>query len=202
MPSTKNDAPPRTAQPLGDAVTPLEEQIRQCFGSVVWAHKTQEKEADACNAALRRFKLGQIAVSAVTTSGALAVIVANNNIWAKVITVVFSMISLFISAYMKGFDPGGAAQKHRSTAANLWAIRESYLSLLTDLRTKTITEADTRKRRDKLQKELATIYKEAPQTTPSAYSNASDALKNREEYTFKDSEIDAFLPPALRKSRS
>ncbi|WP_439671124.1 hypothetical protein [Cupriavidus necator] len=34
-------------------------------------------------------------------------------------------MTLCISGYMKGFDPGGTAQKHRDAAANLWIVRES-----------------------------------------------------------------------------
>ncbi|WP_416147011.1 hypothetical protein [Pseudomonas syringae] len=39
----------------------------------------------------------------------------------------------------------------------------------------------------------------APQTDSKAYSSAQKALKDNEEYTFSDSEIDCFLPATLRK---
>jgi hypothetical protein len=102
---------------------------------------------------------------------------------------------------LKGFDPGGTAQKHRDAAASLWAIRESYLSLLTDLRMKSIDEEEAIKRREQLQTELAAVHKGAPQTNSVAYSLAQKALKENEEYTFSDAEIDKFVPESLRKSK-
>lgn len=98
---------------------------------------------------------------------------------------------------MKGFDPGATAQKHRDAAANLWPVRESYLSLLTDLRTGAIDAPEAMRRRDDLQARLALLYKAAPQTNGKAYGDAQEALKHREDLTFSDAEIDAFLPASL-----
>lgn len=111
-----------------------------------------------------------------------------------------SLISLIVSGYMKGFDPGAAAQKHRDTAADLWAIRESYLSLLTDICSGCVTADAARERRDALQNSLAAIYKSAPGTTPEAYGIAQMGLQKHEDYTFNPGEIDKFLPPALKRS--
>ncbi len=102
---------------------------------------------------------------------------------------------------MKGFDPGAAAQKHRDTAANLWIIRESYLSLLTDISSGIATLQDATERRDQLQAALAAIYQSAPHTTPKGYLKAQEALQKLEDYTFNDGEIDKFLPPNLKRSK-
>lgn len=56
------------------------------------------------------------------------------------------------------------------------------------------------KRRDNLQAKLAAIYKGASQTTAAAYADAQDALKNREDLTFSDRELDLLLPASLRKT--
>lgn len=101
---------------------------------------------------------------------------------------------------MMGFDPGGTAQKHRDTATNLWVIRESYLSLLTDLRMQAITSEEAIKQRDELQRKLAAVYRGAPHTNAKAYSQAQNALKKNEDYTFSDAEIDKFVPSSLKKS--
>jgi hypothetical protein len=188
------------AQPtpdLGTAGT-LEGQVRECFARVVYSHKTHEKQGDICAGTLRRFKIWQIALSAMTTSGTLAVLFTDD-IRLKAVTAFVSLITLFISGYMKGFDPGAAAQKHRDTAADMWAIRESYLSLLTDLVSKAITDEVARERRDNLQNALAAIYKSAPGTTPKAYGLAQKGLQKLEDYTFNPGEIDKFLPPALKR---
>jgi hypothetical protein len=179
--------------------TQLEDQIRECFGRVVYTHKTHEKMGDRCGRTLRQFKIAQIVLTAVTASGAFTVIFLDEAA-LKIATAVASIASLIISGYMKGFDPGGTSQKHRDAAASLWPVREAYLSLLTDLRMKRISDDEAVKRRDDLQAKLATIYKGAPQTTAAAYWDAQDALKNREDLTFTDGELDQFLPASLRKA--
>lgn len=184
--------------PRIEAAATLEGQVRECFARVVYSHKTHEKQGDLCAGTLRRFKIWQIALSAITTSGTLAVLFTDD-IRLKAVTALVSLITLFISGYMKGFDPGAAAQKHRDTAADMWAIRESYLSLLTDLASGAINEEVARERRDNLQNALAAIYKSAPGTTPKAYGLAQTGLQKLEDYTFNPGEIDKFLPPALKR---
>lgn len=179
--------------------TNLEDQIRECYGRVVYTHKTHEKMADRCSRTLRRFKIAQIVLTAITASGAFSVVFLDDNL-LKIATAVTSIASLIISGYMKGFDPGATSQKHRDAAASMWPIRESYLSLLTDLRMKRISDDEGVKVRDALQVKLAAIYVGAPQTTGDAYADAQDALKNKEDLTFSDAEIDCFLPTSLRKS--
>lgn len=188
------------AQPTPDseAGTTLEGQIRECFGRVVYSHKTHEKEGDLCAGTLRRFKIAQIVLAAITTSGALAILFTDD-FTLKGITALVSLVSLIVTGYMKGFDPGATAQKHRDTAADLWAIRESYLSLLADLADGTISNQDARQKRDDLQNALAAIYKSAPGTSPKAYGKAQTALQALEDYTFNPGEIDKFLPPALKR---
>lgn len=165
---------------------------------MVYSHKTHEKQADICAGTLTRYKIAQIALAAITTSGALAALFSDD-FWLKLVTALVSAVSLYVTSYMKGFDPGAAAQKHRDTGADLWAIRESYLSLLTDFSSGAISDDLARKRRDELQSALAAIYKSAPGTTPKAYGKAQVGLQNSEDYTFNPGEIDKFLPPALKR---
>lgn len=184
--------------PEFENVSTLEGQIRECFARVVYSHKTHEKQGDVCARTLRNYKIAQIALSAVTTSGTLAVLFTND-FRLKAVTALVSLITLFISGYMKGFDPGAIAQKHRDTAADIWGIRESYLSLLADLVMMAITEEEARQKRDELQNALGAIYKSAPGTTPHAYGMAQEGLQKLEDYTFTPGEIDKFLPPSLKR---
>jgi hypothetical protein len=183
---------------MNNDFSPLEDQIRDCFGRVVYTHKTHEKMADNCNKRLTKFKVSQIIISSITASGAFSVLFIDQS-WLKILTALVSLVSLILTGYMKGFDPGGTAQKHRDAAANIWPIRESYQSLLTDIRMKTINDAEAAARRDELQERLSAIYKGAPHTNSTAYLQAQNALKNNEEYSFSDEEIDQFLPNSLRK---
>lgn len=187
------------APPIRETPPPgLEGQIRECFARVVYSHKTHEKQGDLCATTLTRFKIAQIVLASFTTCGALSILFTDQFV-LKLLTALVALVTLTVSGYMKGFDPGAAAQKHRDTAADLWAIRESYLSLLTDFVGGSVKEADARRQRDELQNALSAIYKSAPGTTAKAYGLAQKGLQKFEDYTFNPGEIDRFLPPALKR---
>jgi hypothetical protein len=179
--------------------TLLEAQIRECFGRVIYTHKTHSKMADRAESLLKWIKLGQIGLSALTASGVISLIFIND-FAIKIVTALISLATVALTAYMKGFDPGAVAQRHRDTAADIWPIRESYLSLLTDIKGGSESIEALREKRDCLQAALAAIYKGAPHTDGKAYLEAQKALKDNEEYTFSDAEIDVFLPAGIKKS--
>ncbi|MCR4857660.1 MAG: SLATT domain-containing protein [Bacteroidales bacterium] len=176
----------------------LESQIRECYGRVVWSHKTQEKCADIINRRSDRLKLTQIILSALTTTGLIATIFGDA-LWVKIISAIVSAALLLLNTYLKSKDLGAIAQQHSDAAADIWNVRESYLSILTDLKMDDANIEIIKKRRDKLQEQLAVIYKGSPRTISKAYDEASKALKLNEEMTFSDEEIDSFLPVELRK---
>jgi hypothetical protein len=47
---------------------------------------------------------------------------------------------------------------------------------------------------------LAAVYAGSPQTNGKAYQEVQDRLKNMEDLTFTDAEIDCFLPLSLKRS--
>jgi hypothetical protein len=112
----------------------------------------------------------------------------------------FSLTSLILNGYAKDINPGASAQRHREAAADIWNLRESYLSLLTDVTDAETPLDDARKRRDELQARLHALYKAAPHTDNRAYGKAQEALKINEDLTFSEEEIDRFLPAPLRRS--
>lgn len=177
--------------------TSLEDQIRECYGRVVYTHKTHERMADRFILALNRCKLGQIVLAGLTSTGAIGVL-ATSESWIEIATVLVSFLTLFVSAYLKNFDPGTASQKHRDAAAKLWNVRECYLSLLVDL--PALSQDAAKHRRDELQGMLAALYIGNPRTDSTAYKEAQDRLKNMEDMTFTDAEIDCFLPVSLKRS--
>jgi hypothetical protein len=177
----------------------LEAQIRECFARVAWTHKTHEKCADILNTRNSNIKLIQILLSAITTTG-IMVSVFGEEKWVGVITALISTGLLALNTYLKKYDLGKVAQKHANCAATLWNLRETYLSLLTDIKAEIVNAEQIIVKRDKLQKELHSLYKGAPRTISKAYQEASSALKTNEELTFSDEEIDNFLPKELRRN--
>ncbi len=176
----------------------LEGQLRECFGRVVYTHKTHEKAADILLTRLSRVKLWQIVLSAITTGGFIAAILGAGNVGA-IFGVIVSTVLLVLNAYTKDYDLGELSQKHRQAGADLWIIREKYLSLITDLRMGEKPIEGLQKERDDLLEDLHSVYSGAPSTTFHAYKKAQKALKQYEDLTFSDEEIDAFLPQALKK---
>jgi len=176
----------------------LEGQLRECYGRVVYGHKTQEKCADLLLTRLARIKLAQIVLAALTTAGFAPFFFGENKVAAGVGMVVSTTL-LVLNAYTKDYDLGELAQKHRQAASEIWLIRERYLSLLTDLRAGAKDLDALRTERDGLVQELGKIYANAPSTNSAAYREAQKALKRDEDMTFSDEEIDALLPPELRR---
>lgn len=153
---------------------------------------------------LQWVKIAQIILSAITTGGLLTALLGKPDVshFATVVSALVSTILLVLTAYMKDVDPGQQAEKHKKTASELWDIRESYLSMLSDLHDGNLDIDLTREKRNELQTRLASIYASAPRTNAKAYGIASDGLKSQEEMTFSDEEIDKFLPATLRRTSS
>ncbi len=187
---------------IGSPVEILESQIRECFGRVVWTHKTQEKCADILSSRNSVFKWTQIILSAITTTGILASCFSDSS-WVKIVSAIISFVLVCINAYLKQYDLGELAQRHADAAVGLWDIRESYFSLLTDMRLgSNVNVEEIMKKRDELQSRLKRLYKCFPRTISKAYTEATKALKKCEEMTFSDGEIDKFLPEQLRRNQS
>jgi len=140
-------------------------------------------------------------LSAVTTGGIIAILLGDTQI-AAIISAVSSTTLLATNAYTKELDLGELSQKHKSTALDLWGLREAHVSLLTDLKDRSVTPEQAVTRRDELQSRLEKIYDAAPRTLSKAYTAAQKALQINEELTFSDAEINALLPPGLREAQS
>lgn len=176
----------------------LEGQLRECYGRVVYSHKTHEKCADILFSRLRRIKLAQIVLSAITTAGFIGALLGSGKFGAA-LGIIVSTILLVLNAYTKNYDLGELAQKHKQAANDLWIIREKYLSLLVDIAMREKPLESLQIQRDELVERLHAIYSGSPSTTYQAYKEAQRALKQLEDMTFTDAEIDAFLPKELKR---
>jgi hypothetical protein len=176
----------------------LEGQLRECYGRVVYSHKTHEKCADILLSALSRIRVWQIILSAITTAGFVGAIFGAGKMSALAGMIV-STVLLALNSYTKNYDMGELAQKHKQAASDLWLIREKYLSLLVDVAMKEKPLEALQQHRDELVEQLHTIYNGAPSTTFKAYKKAQIALKRLEDMTFADEEIDAFLPKEIKR---
>lgn len=172
-------------------------QIRELYGRVTYTHKVHEKCADIYHERLHGMKIMQIVLSALTTGSLLLAILGDGKV-GTIIGAVLSTVLFGLNLYLKDYELGELSQKHIGVAARIWNIRESYLSLLTDLTTGKIDYLDAVKLRDSFQEQLSAIYQNAPRTLDEAYKIAQKSLKVDEEMTFSREEINNLLPEALR----
>lgn len=171
--------------------------VRQNFASVVWAHKVQEKQADIFLSQYRWIETINIFAGALTSCGIIATIFMDTLVM-KVITAVLSFVTLFIAAYFKSFDLKELQKEHKSCANKFIVERNNLLQIICELHLMEKGPSDIKEEYINTMKRLNVLYVEAPSTSDKALKLASKALKEKEEYTFSDEEIDRFLPEALR----
>lgn len=124
---------------------------------------------------------------------------ANGQQWAPLVTSFIALVVTALNLGSKNFKHGEEMQQHRDTAAKVWDIRESYLSLIVDLQSGACFVQEAIARRNGLQERYFAILGDAPRTSAEAYEAAQDGLKNREDLTLSESEIDQMLPAQLRR---
>jgi hypothetical protein len=173
-------------------------QIRDCYGRVSYTHSAHEKCADIYFRRLRRINFSQIILSALTTTSLLLALFGDTRT-GTLVGALFATALLILNMYTRDNDLGKRAQMHVDVASKLWKIRESYLSVLTDMVSRAVSADRVREIRDALRDELAIIYSTAPRSDE-GYKAAQKGLKVDEDLTFSDEELDRLLPPALRKT--
>lgn len=175
-------------------------QVCELFGRIVYSHKTHEKQIDILISYEKIWKWVQI-ISTVLTSTSYVTTLFTEAGFKKAgatISIVFSIISFAISMRFFVFNVNKDIDSHKSTAIELWDIREFYLSLIVDLRDEKVALDEIKKKRDLLQAKTKDVYSKEPRTTSKAYKQARDALKINEELTFSKEELNVFLPKELQ----
>lgn len=176
-------------------------QVRELYGRVSYTHKTHEKQADIYyqkHLWQRRWLVVLTAISSTTFVASLLGLAIGKQ-WAPLVTSFIALLVTALNIGTKNFKHEEEMQRHRDTAAKVWDVRESYLSLIVDLQTRMCSMRDGVARRNDLQEKHFAVLGEAPRTTPKAYEAAQDGLKNREDLTFSEREIDLLLPVQLRR---
>ena len=176
----------------------LEDQIRECYGRLVWTYTTHQKCVDILEKKSKRIKISKIALNSISATGLISYIITNQ-VWLPIITIIFTTLALFLDIYTLSYDMDKEINSHVDMINKLWNIRESYLSLLVDIKANCISVKEIIKKRDELQVLLNSVYKTGPRTNTKAYKKASIALKINEDMTLHDEEIDLFLPESLKR---
>ena len=176
----------------------LESSIRDTFGSVVWSHKIQEKQADICSQHYKRLETMKIIAASITTVGIISLIF-QNELWIKIAAAIVSLVSTFISAFFKSFDLKAMTSQHKQAANNLLEIRDELKLLLLKIHLQIADEQTLYGQYEALVRRLDAIYKDVPSPTEKAVDMARAALQINKDNDITDKEIDLSLPIALRK---
>ena len=176
----------------------IESSVRDTFGSVVWSHKIQEKQADIYASKYKWMETAKIAASALTSVGIVSLIFTDQ-LWIKLVSALISFISIFVSAFFKSFDLQTMVNQHKSAANNLLVVRDELKLLLLQIRLQKDEPVALYEKYESTVHQLDKIYTNAPNTTNKAVEMARKALNITQDNTFSDAEIDRFLPVELRK---
>ncbi|WP_454229890.1 SLATT domain-containing protein [Propioniciclava flava] len=172
-------------------------QLREAFGRVVYSQKTHEKQADICFNKHRWQQGVLIALTATRLAGTfLAAVVGllGDPVLTSLATSTIALLVVsWISLGAQTFKFQEESEAHLVIASRLWDVRESYLSLIADHMSGTVSEAGGRVRRDELQQATRDAYGDAPRTSSKAFARAREGLQHNEEMTFTSREIDPFL---------
>lgn len=173
----------------------LKSQIKGAYGKVVYTYTAHHKFAARLIKQKNTIKGTQIILTAISTVGFLATVITNQVLlsWLGGIT---AALSLGLNLYTKDFNLQEDIQKHKDAADDLWDVRETYISLLTDF--DILNEDNIREQREKLQDAVSKINRKYPGTDGKSYAEAQNALQNEEEQTFREGEVDELLPDRLR----
>lgn len=174
----------------------LETQIREAYGRVLYTMTAHEKQAKTLRVIDNIIKISQIILSALTTGGFLTSLIYDKQI-ASIVGAILSIILLLFNLYTKNFTLIEDAKEHENAGILLWKIREEYINLLTDF--ENLTEEEIILRRNKLHEKVYEIYSSTPRTSSSSYEKAKKAIKDEEEQSFSEKELDDILPDSLKR---
>ena len=177
----------------------IEASVRDTFGSVVWSHKIQEKQADLYDIRHKRMEIAKIIAASLTSVG-MVYLIFSDEVLIKIVSTLVSFISVFVSAFFKSFDLQSMANQHKAAANNLLIIRDDLKLLILQIRLEKNEPIYLYDKYESIIHRLDKIYTDAPKTTNKAVEMAKYALNITKDYSISDTEIDSFLPVGMKKN--
>lgn len=165
----------------------LKKQITDAAGNVLYTYDAHWNIVNRLKRREKGLKISQIALTAVSTGGFLASLITGISglSWLGGMT---SAIALAINLYALNFNMPREIKQHTDAANELWDIRESYHSLITDF--EDLSLEDIRARRDLITESVSRINKTYPGTDAKSFRQAQ---KNIGDYVFGDGEAAKIL---------
>lgn len=171
---------------------------RELYGRVVYTHLTHENERLIWTNKVAWMNRINIALAGATTFFAI-ISATMKPAWAITTTALLAVVTVCFVMWQSNYDPATKEAQHRVAAKELLWLREQLLLLITNCHITTCPQHEVEKQLGILTREVTAVYKFAPNTTPTAFGRARDAIQSG-HFTFSVEEIDAMLPTNLRKS--
>lgn len=172
---------------MDEAKERLRNQITDSAGNVLYTYSAHWNIVNRLKAQHKGIKIAQIVLTALSTTGFLTSLISGVS-WLGWIGGLTSALALALNLYMLNFNITEDAKKHIDAANELWDVREGYRSLLVDF--DSLSEAEIRKRRDRLVDAVSRVNKNYPGTDEKAFAKAQRDIG---KYTFDEGESERLL---------
>ena len=176
----------------------LVDHLRLTFGHVIYTHRAHTQLAWR-HARWNRWAQGAEALLMLVAALASVALVFSGETAYGVVSATAASLGVCALIVRLVFDFDRTASAHRVCSARLWAIREQYRALLSDVKDESVTLDAARERRDVLMGMLHAVYEHAPPADSSVYDAARRAVPGAQEIALTDAELDRFLPVSLHK---
>jgi hypothetical protein len=165
-----------------DSKEKLRQQITDSAGNIPYTFSAHWNIVHRLKKRYMVVKIVQIGLTAVSTGGFLASIIAGIP-WLSWVGGLTSTVALGLNLYMLNFNLPDNIKSHTDAANELWDVREAYKSLLIDL--DDLEPDEIRIKRDALIERVSQINKKYPGTDDKSFKQAqADSAK----YQFEDGE--------------
>ena len=178
--------------------------LRQNFAQCVFTHQVQEAAAN------RNFKTSEkyAGVNIGLVAGVLVMLVLQSVYqsagWYTALGSGLAIGEILFLIVQQTFNVDQKAVLHKNSAVQYMALRDQYLSLISDLSAGPMNESEYKAHRDHLLMQYEVVSKLSPQTEYQDYRQAQKSLGltgDDEQYKWSDVEINRFLPKELHAKK-
>ena len=180
--------------------------VRQSFAQAVFTHQVQE--IAACEMRKRVFYIKLLNVIFVALVLILLALQINNsaNLVYSYLGAGITIAEVVFLIIQLTFNFENQSLTHKNAALKYMGLRDRYRLLITDIMNSDGRKSDLVARRNSLQDEYQSISDLAPPTGQKEFDAAQISLNKKgivkgEQYTWSNSEIDHFLPQALKLTK-
>ena len=170
-----------------DSKEKLRQQITDSAGNIPYTFSAHWNIVHRLEKRYAVIKIIQIGLTALSTGGFLASIIAGIP-WLSWVGGLTSAVALGLNLYMLNFNLPDNIKSHTDAANELWDVREAYKSLLIDL--DDLEPDEIRKKRDALNERVSQINKKYPGTDDKSFKQAQADIA---KYQFEDGEAAGLL---------